>query len=138
MCLCVLFSKFWVVNSHIVLIQIHLILSLFWKKCFLKCCVNCSQLFQAFNQLKKLLFKVWWLQQIFHLTTPFFTLGNADISTGRKVLPKVSISNTFFIVAHLVRFIYLYLKVFRKVLPIYFKQHFIKCGPDCEYFKECF
>ena len=29
------------------------------------------------------------------VTTPFFTLGNADMSTGRKVLPKVSINNIF-------------------------------------------
>ena len=35
-CLCVLFSRFWVVNSHILLIQAHLTLYPFWKKCFLK------------------------------------------------------------------------------------------------------
>lgn len=35
------------------------------------------------------------------------------MSTGRKVFPKVGISNVFFI-AHVLRFIYLWLKVFRK------------------------
>jgi len=47
LCLCVLLSRFWVVNSHLVLIQVHFILYLFWKKCFLKkllILVNCFEL----------------------------------------------------------------------------------------------
>jgi len=36
LCVCVLSSSFWLVNSHLVLIQAHLTLNLFWNKCFLK------------------------------------------------------------------------------------------------------